>query len=38
MKFLENFRFVAQQVNPSKFTKIINEANIKIVLANRGGT
>ena len=38
MEFLENLRFVAQQIDPCEFAKIINEANIKIVLANRGGS
>ena len=38
METLKHFRFMFQQIYPSKFTKIINEANIKIILANRGGS
>ena len=37
MKFLENFRFMAQQINPCKFGKVVNEANIEIISANIGG-
>ena len=29
---------MAQQVDPSKLTKIINETDIKFVLANKGGS
>jgi hypothetical protein len=35
MKFLENHRFLAKEIDPSKFTKIINKAHIVIVFANR---
>jgi hypothetical protein len=38
MKFLKDFRFVFQQVNPRKFTEIIDETNIIIVSSNRGGS
>ena len=29
---------MVKQINPSELVKIINEANIKIVVANRGGS
>jgi hypothetical protein len=35
MKTLENFGFVAQKINPSKFTVIVDEANIVAVSSNR---
>jgi hypothetical protein len=35
MKALKKFRFVSKEINPSKFTEIINEANIIIVSSNR---
>jgi hypothetical protein len=34
MKTLKNLRFMTKQINPCKFAIIINETNIKIVLAN----
>jgi hypothetical protein len=34
MKTLENFGFVAQKINPSKFTVIVDEANIVAVSSN----
>jgi hypothetical protein len=34
MKILENFRLAPKQINPRKFTEIINETNI-IVLATK---
>jgi len=38
MKLLKDLRFMVKQINPSELVKIINEANIKIVVANRGGS
>jgi hypothetical protein len=37
IKFLKDFRFVVKQVNPYKFTEIIDEANIIIVFADKSG-
>ena len=34
MKELKNSRFMAQEINPCKFTEIINKAHIIIVLTN----
>lgn len=35
MEFLKNLRFIFQQIDPSKFTVIINEANIILFSPNR---
>jgi hypothetical protein len=35
LKFLKNFRFMFEQVNPCEFAKIIDKRNIVIVLSNR---
>jgi hypothetical protein len=35
MKFLKDFRFVANKIDPSKFTKIISKADIIIVSSYR---
>ena len=35
MKTLKDFRFIAQQIDPRKLAKIINEAHIIGVPANR---
>jgi hypothetical protein len=34
METLENFRLVAQQVNPNEFAVIINKANIVAMASN----
>ena len=35
MEALKNITFVVKQIYPRELTKIINEANIKSILANR---
>jgi hypothetical protein len=35
MKFLKDFRFKLQQINPCKLTKVVNEANIVFLALNR---
>jgi len=35
MEALKNFRFVSQQIDPSKFAEIINKAHIISISSNR---
>jgi hypothetical protein len=35
LKFLENFRFMLKQIDPSEFAKVINETNIIFISSNR---
>jgi len=38
MESLKDFGFMFEEIDPCEFAIIINETNIKIVLANRGGS
>jgi hypothetical protein len=35
LEFMENFRFVLKQIDPSEFAKVINETNIIFISSNR---
>jgi len=38
MEPLKDFRFMAQQIDPCEFAIVINETNIKVILANKSGS